>query len=280
MDTIRTVADLRDWIQGERIYGRTIGLVPTMGALHAGHMQLVKAARQKSDRVITSIFVNPAQFGPGEDFEAYPRGEAEDAAKLRAAGSDVLFAPSRSEMYPGGFAANVTVAGLDGVLCGASRPGHFDGVATVVTKLFNQVRPNFAFFGEKDWQQLAIIRRVAADLDQNTEIIGVPTVREDDGLAMSSRNRYLSAAERAAASTLPRALQKAAADIADGKAVADALAAARGSLTEAGFTVQYLELRHEETLETLAQPEEGARLFVATKIGMTRLIDNLPVSAA
>ena len=215
--TVRTIAELRKQVAAWRAAGHAIGLVPTMGALHPGHLSLIAAARARGGRVIASIFVNPKQFGPNEDLDRYPRDEAGDAALLAGAGCDLLFAPPVSEVYPAGFATEVRVGGLGEVLCGAARPGHFDGVATVVTKLLNMVRADAAFFGEKDWQQLAIIRRLAADLDSGTEIVGRPIIRDADGLALSSRNAYLDAAQRHEAVALPVALHAAARALTKGR---------------------------------------------------------------
>lgn len=279
MQIVRTVRELREWVGASRAEGRRIGFVPTMGALHAGHMSLVEAALQAYDTVVASIFVNPTQFGPGEDLDAYPRQEAADAKLLERAGVGLLFVPSAQEMYPEGFATTVSVGRLAKPLCGEDRPGHFDGVATVVTKLLNQVCPNAAFFGEKDWQQLTIIRRLTADLDLGVEIVGVPTVREEDGLALSSRNAYLSKEERQTAAKLPEILRTAAVSIAAGEQVADTLAVGWRSLEEAGFVPQYLELRDPHTLEPAETLGRPARLFVAARLGKTRLIDNVEVAA-
>lgn len=265
--------------------GKTLALVPTMGALHRGHLALVAEARARADRVAVSIFVNPRQFGPNEDLDAYPRRLAEDARLLTEAGADLLWAPTVGEVYPEGFATSVSVGGLDAVLCGAHRPGHFDGVATVVLKLFNQIRPDVAIFGEKDWQQLAIIRRMARDLDLSQPpvdaIIGLPTVREDDGLALSSRNLYLTPAERQQAPALNRAMREAIRAIEAGENSATALDALRTSMLAAGFgPVDYADLRDAETLETIppGQPLlRPARLLVAAHLGKARMIDNLPV---
>ena len=276
MQTIRELAALRDTMASWRAAGQRIALVPTMGALHAGHLALIAAARARADRVVASIFVNPKQFGPTEDLARYPRPEAADAAALAGAGCDLLWAPSVAVMYPAGFTTNVGVAGVSERWDGAARPGHFDGVATVVAKLVNQVAPDIALFGEKDWQQLQVIRRLVTDLDMPVGIVGVPTQRDADGLALSSRNAYLSLDERARAVALPRALGEAAAAIARGTATSDALAAAEKTLTTAGFAVDYLGLAD---AETLAAPATGRplRLLVAARIGTTRLIDNFPV---
>lgn len=248
-----------------------------MGALHAGHLALVKAAFEHADRIVASIFVNPAQFGPGEDFGRYPRQEAEDAAMLGAAGCHLLFAPGVEAMYPAGFATEVRVAGLTDGLCGAHRPGHFNGVATVATKLLNQARADTALFGEKDYQQLLVIRRLAADLDIATAIVGVPTVREADGLAMSSRNAYLSPGDRRAAAMLPTALAEARDSLVSGAPVADALAAAAARLSATGRSPDYVDLRDAETLAPVTSLDRPARLLAAIRIGQTRLIDNLAV---
>ncbi|WP_375428850.1 pantoate--beta-alanine ligase [uncultured Sphingomonas sp.] len=277
MLTVRTLDALRAVLAGFRAQGARVALVPTMGALHAGHMALIDAARGAGVRVVASIFVNPRQFGPGEDLARYPRREAEDAAMLEAAGCDLLWAPSVEIMYPGGFATGVTVGGgLTNVLDGAARPGHFDGVATVVAKLFAQVRPDVAYFGEKDWQQLAVVRRMAVDLNLGVEVSGVPTVREADGLALSSRNGYLNADERGRAVALPRALEAAARAIGDGGDAAAALGEARRALERAGFVVDYVKL---VDAGMLGEPAAGRprRLLAAARIGGTRLIDNLPV---
>lgn len=279
MQIVRQLDPLRDALAAFRTTGSKIGLVPTMGALHAGHMRLVEVAMEQSDAVIASIFVNPTQFGEGEDLDAYPRQEAADAALLEEAGVQLLWAPTADQIYPEGFATNVSVSGISDGLCGAARPGHFDGVATVVAKLFNQIRPDAAFFGEKDYQQLAVIRRMARDLDFTHEIVGVPTVRDPDGLALSSRNAYLTAEQRRNAAALPEIMREAATAIAAGKAVAAILADATTGLLASGFhKIDYLELRDANTLAVLNDFTEPARLFAAAHIGRTRLIDNIPVS--
>ncbi|WP_199503853.1 pantoate--beta-alanine ligase [Qipengyuania sp. YIM B01966] len=285
MQTADRLEVLRTIVSGWRAGGERIALVPTMGALHEGHLTLVREARARADRVVVSIFVNPAQFGPGEDLAAYPRRLAADSALLVAERVDLLWAPPVEEVYPQGFATTTSVAVLTADFCGAARPGHFDGVATVVAKLFNQVQPDCALFGEKDFQQLAMIRRMARDLDlvrpHADAIIGVPTVREPDGLALSSRNQYLTAEERAAAAALPREMQAATAQIAAGAPVAEALATLEQALIDAGFaSVDYAALADAETLAQLhEQPHHPARLLVAARMGRTRLIDNLPVPA-
>ena len=279
MQIVRQLDPLRNALAEFRAAGLTIGLVPTMGALHAGHMRLVEVAQSQCDAVIASIFVNPTQFGEGEDLDAYPRQEAADAALLEAAGVKLLWAPTADQVYPPGYATNVSVSGISDGLCGAARPGHFDGVATVVAKLFNQVRPDAAFFGEKDYQQLAVIRRMALDLDFSHEIVGVPTVRDADGLALSSRNAYLTAEERADAVALPQTMQEAATAIAAGSPVADILSDAKARLLRSGFhKVDYFELRDADTLALLDDFTKSARLLAAAHIGRTRLIDNIPVS--
>lgn len=284
MQTANTLDMLRKSVAALRKEGETIGLVPTMGALHQGHLTLVRAARDQCDHVVASIFVNPTQFGPNEDLDAYPRQLAEDSAMLESEGCSLLWAPTVEAMYPEGFASSIAVSGVSANFCGASRPGHFDGVATVVCKLFNQVMPDMAFFGEKDFQQLAVIRTMARDLDLTSprahDIIGVPTVREPDGLAMSSRNRYLSAEHREAAATLPRSMREAIARIEDGAEVRETLAALEDALLGAGFSsVDYADLADASSLARLdALGERDARLLVAARIGGTRLIDNMAVT--
>ena len=273
---VRTVAELRAGVAALRP-GR-VALVPTMGALHAGHLALLAAARAAgADRVVASVFVNPTQFGPGEDFERYPRDEAGDAAALAAAGADLLFAPPVAAVYPAGHATTVRVAGLGDVLDGAARPGHFDGVATVVTKLLVAAAPDLAVFGEKDWQQLAVIRRLVADLALPVDIVGAPIVRDADGLALSSRNAYLDADERTRALALPRALETARAALRRGAPVASVLAAAAAAMVAAGFaTPDYVALVDAD-LRPVEQLDGPARLLAAARIGRTRLIDNLAV---
>ena len=281
MDTLRTTADLRarvsQW-RGDRI---SVGLVPTMGALHEGHLALVRRARETTDRVVVSLFVNPAQFGPNEDFETYPRNEATDAAMLAALDVDVLFAPGVPEMYPPGDETRISVPDLGGILEGEFRPGFFDGVATVVAKLLLQCLPDRAFFGEKDYQQLLVIRRMVVDLAIPVAIEGVTTVREADGLALSSRNAYLNEAERAAAPTLHRALADMAAKVRAGEDVIKAEMAAVAALSEAGFNpVDYITIRHAETLAAVTGVAEAAmplRALAAARLGRARLIDNIPV---
>lgn len=284
METVTTLKSLRMAVDELRGKGeRRLALVPTMGALHEGHLTLVREAARRADRVIVSIFVNPRQFGPQEDLAAYPRQLAQDQAKLTAEGVALLWAPDVAVMYPEGFATNVSVADVSEGLCGAKRPGHFDGVATVVCKLFNQVQPDMALFGEKDWQQLTVIRRMARDLDllcpAADAIIGVPTVRESDGLAMSSRNAYLSPPERAAAATLPAAMRSAITAMAKGIPAEAALGELRAALLSAGFhTVDYATLADAESLAPFSAPgKRPARLLVAARIGATRLIDNMAV---
>ncbi|WOK37950.1 pantoate--beta-alanine ligase [Sphingomonas sp. C3-2] len=280
MQTVRDLESLRAEIASFREKGETIALVPTMGALHDGHMALIEAAKTRADRVVASIFVNPRQFGPNEDLDAYPRKELADAAMLQAAGCALLWLPPVEVMYPEGYATNVSVSGITEMLDGAARPGHFDGVATVVSKLFNQVRPDIALFGEKDYQQLLVIRRMVTDLNMPIEVEGVTTQRDEDGLALSSRNAYLAPEEREAARALPRALGEAARSIAAGGDVAEALAKAVAQLEKAGFgPIDYVSLRDAETLEPIEQFDRPARLLAAARLGRTRLIDNLPVLA-
>lgn len=279
LEIVRTVSELRARVAAWRRAGDRLALVPTMGALHAGHLALVEEGRRRADRVIATIFVNPKQFGAGEDLDRYPRQEAADAAALDGVGCDLLFAPGVAEMYPKGFATAVSVAGVTDDLDGAARPGHFDGVATVVAKLLNQAQADVAIFGEKDYQQLLTIRRLARDLDIPTQIVGHPTVREADGLARSSRNAYLSADERTRAVELPRAMQAAADALIAGGDVAATLEAATQRLLSAGFAaVDYVELRDAETLAPIDRLDRPARLLAAARIGGTRLIDNVAVN--
>jgi pantoate--beta-alanine ligase len=276
VQTVRQLEDLREAISAWRQAGERIALVPTMGALHDGHMALVEAAKRAADRVIVSIFVNPKQFGANEDLAKYPRKEAADSRLLTGAGVDVLWMPPVEIVYPDGYATNISVSGVSEVLEGAHRPGHFDGVATVVAKLFNQVQPDVAFFGEKDWQQLAVLRRMTSDLNLPVEIQSVLTQREDDGLALSSRNAFLMPEDRAAAVALPRALGAVAKTISEGGDAEAALAQARETLAAAGFEVDYVALAD---AESLGAPEAGRpmRLLAAARIGGTRLIDNIAV---
>jgi len=275
----RSIAELRKRVAAWRAAGERVGLVPTMGALHAGHLALVAAARAECRRVVVSIFVNPRQFGPREDFANYPRPEADDLTKLSKAAADLVYMPAVDEMYPTGFATAISVGGPSEGLCGAQRPGHFDGVATVVAKLLIQAAPDAAYFGEKDYQQLMVVRRLAHDLNLPIAIVGVPTVRDADGLALSSRNVYLSAEERSIAPNLHRVLRETAATIAGGEPPAPALCRATAALGERGFKVEYLELRDAATLAPLADtPIQPARLLAAVHFGRTRLIDNIPLA--
>ena len=277
MDIVREIDALRDAVAGFRADGATIALVPTMGALHAGHVALVEAARRPGVKIVASIFVNPRQFGPNEDLARYPRREQADLRMLEAAGCDLVWLPTVEAMYPDGFATTISVGGVSETFDGASRPGHFDGVATVVTKLFNQVRPDTAYFGEKDFQQLAVIRRMVADMDRMIDIVGVPTQRDDDGLALSSRNIYLDEDERAKAVALPRALGVAARSIGRGDDVDGALADARATLIAAGFTIDYIALADAETLAENPGADRPRRLLAAARMGSTRLIDNIAI---
>jgi len=277
VQTIRDLDLLRRGIADFRGQGSAIALVPTMGALHAGHIALIEAARRPGTRVVASIFVNPKQFGPNEDLSRYPRKELADARMLKEAGCDLLWMPPVDVMYPEGFATNVSVAGVSEGLDGAARPGHFDGVATVVAKLFNQVAPDTAYFGEKDFQQLAVIRRLVRDLDFAINIAGVPIQRDDDGLALSSRNVYLDDDERSRAVALPRALGVAARGIGKGDDVDAVLATARESLAAAGFDVDYVTLVDAETLAEQPDLSRPRRLLAAARMGATRLIDNIAV---
>ena len=280
MQIFRDIPALRSAVAALKSDG-LVALVPTMGALHDGHIALVEEARRHADHVVVSIFVNPRQFGPNEDLDAYPRREAKDAQMLQAAGVAILWAPTVEVMYPDGHATNISLSGVTEGLDGAARPGHFDGVATVVTKLFNQVQPNVALFGEKDYQQLAVVRRMVRDLDLPVEIVGVPTQRAEDGLALSSRNAYLSEDERHNALALPRALGEAARQMEKGAAVDAAIARAIAMLAAHGFDpVDYVSLCDAQTLEPMAVLDRPARLLGAAKLGRTRLIDNIAVNPA
>ena len=275
---VRDVPSLRRRVSALRGAGKTIAFVPTMGALHAGHLSLVDRAKALADAVVVSIFVNPTQFGPDEDLASYPRKAAEDWEVLSAAGIDLLFMPDAEVMYPSGFETEVRVPGASQGLCGAARPGHFDGVATVVTKLLLQVLPDYAVFGEKDYQQLAVIRRLVTDLNVPVDIVGAPTVREGDGLALSSRNAYLTEDERKIAPALYRTLTTVADDVAKGEGSAACCEAAVAALEAAGFSgVDYVEVRDAETLGSDPGPDRPRRVLAAARLGNARLIDNVPV---
>ena len=276
----RTVSALRARVDAWRADGQTIGFAPTMGALHEGHLSLIKRSRMIADRTVASIFVNPRQFAAGEDLATYPRDERVDLEMLQQAGCDLAFLPNPGEMYPDGYQTEITVPALAEPLCGVSRPHFFGGVATVVCKLLNQCRPDYAVFGEKDFQQLLIIQRMTRDLDMDIDIISAPIVREKDGLAMSSRNAYLSAPERAVAGRLNGVLAAMASDLESGETVADTLANGREKLSAAGFdSIDYLDIRRSDDL-SLPGPglaEHALRIFAAVILGKTRLIDNWPV---
>ncbi|MCO7230559.1 pantoate--beta-alanine ligase [Halomonas sp. CnH100-B] len=278
MRTLRDISELRATLRDYRQKGQRIALVPTMGNLHAGHLALIATARQHADVVVSSLFVNPMQFGPGEDLDAYPRTFDADQRQLTDAGCDLLFAPTVSALYPNGLDAQtrVHVPEVGDGLCGGSRPGHFDGVSTVVSMLFNLVQPDVACFGEKDYQQLAVIRKLVADLHMPIEIIGVPIVRADDGLALSSRNGYLSAQERATAPMLYKTLCELRDALAQGESAEQVLHRGKTALYDAGFTPDYLELR-DATLGPVTDTTRHAVLLAAAKLGPARLIDNLSV---
>jgi pantoate--beta-alanine ligase len=275
---VQIVRNSEELARARRGVEGSLALVPTMGALHAGHMALIGEAKKRTAKVAASIFVNPTQFGANEDFGRYPRREEEDARMLKEAGCDLLWAPSVRDIYPHGFATKVTVSGVSQLWEGEARPGHFDGVATVVAKLLLSLRPDLALFGEKDFQQLAVIRRMAADLNLAVAIVGVPTVREEDGLALSSRNAYLLPEERKQAVALPRALRSARAAILSGTPVHEVLDEARASLRDGGFSrIDYFALVDAYTLKPLEEPKGDMRLIAAAVIGSTRLIDNIAV---
>lgn len=278
MQVVRSVAELRAVTGGWRQAGDSVAVVPTMGALHDGHLSLVAQARDACDRVIVTLFVNPTQFDRPEDLAKYPRTENRDRAVLEPVGVDLLFMPGVDEVYPPGFASTVSVSGLTSGMCGDFRPGHFDGMATIVAKLFLMTGADRAFFGEKDWQQLQIVRRLAADLNIPIEVTGCPTVREADGLAMSSRNARLSPSDRAAAPALYAALTHAAQRLRGGEDPAPVLGAARAEILAGGFArVEYLDLRHPQTLTPLDRLDGPARLLAAAWLGPVRLIDNVAV---
>ena len=272
-----TIKALRSRVTLWRGARQKVALVPTMGALHEGHLQLVRQARERAAKVIVSVFVNPAQFGPSEDFKSYPRDEAADLAKLAEVGTDTVFAPTVEEMYPEGFATAIMVGGPANDLESVSRPQFFGGVATVVAKLLQAAQPDIALFGEKDYQQLMVVKRMVADLGFPVEIVGIPTIREADGLALSSRNAYLSPAERTTAPRLHAALRAAAEAIRDGGSADTAISGARSKLTAAGFKVDYVKLRNAETLAPVRSSGEPRRLLAAAWLGKTRLIDNVAV---
>jgi len=281
LTVVGAIDDLRRYVRARRAAGERIGLTPTMGALHAGHLSLVEAARRAADRVVVTIFVNPAQFGPNEDFTRYPRTLAADVEKLSRVAADLVFAPPVDEIYPPGFSTKVVLEGpAHADLEDRFRPTHFSGVATVVTKLLNQAQADVAVFGEKDYQQLLVIKRLVRDLDIPTEILGAPTLREFDGLAMSSRNIYLAPEERERAKELHCALSEAARRIVNGDDIGAATHEARARLADAGYDVDYLEARHAETLAPVSSLDDGPiRLLVAAKLGATRLIDNIAVQS-
>lgn len=279
MDTVARVDELRTRVAAWRRTGERIALVPTMGNLHAGHLELVRLARERADRTVVSIFVNPLQFAPSEDLAAYPRTLEADRKRLAEAGADLLFAPGVEEVYPGGEAGQtrVEVPGISDILCGASRPGHFTGVATVVCKLFNMVQPDLAVFGEKDFQQLMVIRRMTADLSMPVEILGAPTVREPDGLAMSSRNGYLNEEERQRAPRLQQTLCSAAQALQRGEAVVGVESRAAAELAAAGFEPDYFSVRRAADLGEPGADEHELVILAAAHLGQARLIDNLRV---
>ena len=279
MDIVRTVAELRSHISMWRREGQSVALVPTMGSLHAGHLSLMQVGKERSDRVIATIFVNPLQFAPNEDFETYPRREDSDIQKLVEEDIDLLFAPDVNEMYRPNATTTISVSGLTDCLCALSRPGFFDGVATVVTKLLLQALPDIAIFGEKDYQQLLVIKRLATDLDIPVEIIGAPTIREEDGLALSSRNVYLDTKSRSIAPSMYNILTQYASDISNGNDRKKSLQLAKRNMQKSGFEkIEYLDLRSSQTLRACNDIKKPSRLFAAAWLGSTRLIDNLAIT--
>ncbi|HBU53237.1 MAG TPA: pantoate--beta-alanine ligase [Sulfitobacter sp.] len=277
-EIIRTLVELRSKVAGWKAAGESVAVVPTMGALHQGHLSLVRAAKEACDRVIVTIFINPKQFNNPDDYKNYPRTEEEDARKLIALKADVVYVPDGDQMYPNGFATTVSVEGITQGLCGAHRAGHFDGVATIVTKLFTQTQADKAFFGEKDYQQLQVVTRLARDLDLPIEVIGCPTIREEDGLAMSSRNLLLSDRARTWAPELHRAMEEMSEGLLAGGDLETLRAAAVSRVERAGFTqVEYLDLRSADQLELMTTPDRPARLLAAAWLAGVRLIDNIAV---
>ena len=277
-EIIRTLVELRSKVAGWKAAGESVAVVPTMGALHQGHLSLVRVAKEACDRVIVTIFINPKQFNNPEDYKNYPRTEEEDARKLIALKADVVYVPDGEQMYPNGFATTVSVEGITKGLCGAHRAGHFDGVATIVTKLFTQTQADKAFFGEKDYQQLQVVTRLARDLDLPIEVIGCPTIREEDGLAMSSRNLLLSDRARTWAPELHRAMEEMSEGLLAGGDLETLRAAAVSRVERAGFTqVEYLDLRSADQLELMTTPDRPARLLAAAWLAGVRLIDNIAV---
>ena len=277
-EIIRTLVELRSKVAGWKAAGESVAVVPTMGALHQGHLSLVRAAKEACDRVIVTIFINPKQFNNPDDYKNYPRTEEEDARKLIALKADVVYVPDGEQMYPNGFATTVSVEGITQGLCGAHRAGHFDGVATIVTKLFTQTQADKAFFGEKDYQQLQVVPRLARDLDLPIEVIGCPTIREEDGLAMSSRNLLLSDRARTWAPELHRAMEEMSEGLLAGGDLETLRAAAVSRVERAGFTqVEYLDLRSADQLELMTTPDRPARLLAAAWLAGVRLIDNIAV---
>ncbi len=276
MEIIYSISEMQKRSEGIRLSGEKIGLFPTLGFLHEGHLELIREGRRVSDKLVMSLFVNPTQFGPNEDFDKYPRDMDGDISKAEKEGVDMIFSPSPSEMYPDGYQSSVTVGKLTDFLCGKSRPGHFEGVTTVVTKLFNIIKPHFAVFGRKDFQQLAVIRRMVKDLNMDVQIIDVPTVREHDGLAMSSRNKYLSTEERKSALSLKEAIDTAVKMVKDGELASQAIVSTlKKSILSYPFTsVEYINICDSVTLEDVDIVKENSLLAMAVKVGSTRLIDN------
>ena len=272
----RTLSELRSAVRGWQDAGERVSVVPTMGALHAGHLSLVRAAKDQSDRVIVTLFVNPTQFGDPADLETYPRTEADDARKLAPLGVDLLYAPGVGEIYPEGFATTVSVAGVSASLCGAFRPGHFDAVATVMAKLFLKTAADIAFFGEKDRQQLEVIRKMVTDLNLDVEIVGLPIIREPDGLAMSSRNRYLGKTERETAKSLHQALQQAQQLVTQGESSAEAIRTSMRTIIEreGQVKVDYISVCDPKRFEELEEIQGKAMIALAVHVGKARLIDN------